>query len=93
MNLNSKRQDFFVTRKLREDGVTFHGLRYTSPALQKLHNQLRPLAEVTLRYDPSDLTRVYVRDRGREEWIEVFLAESHAPRSYDFRMIPRRSKP
>jgi len=74
MNLNSKRQDSIVTRKLCRDGVTFQGVWYNSPALQNLRDQLPPLAEVTLRFDPIDVRHVYVRDRAREQWIECFLS-------------------
>jgi hypothetical protein len=93
MNLSSKRQDFFVARKLRKDGVTFQGLRWNSRALQELRDRLPPLPEIRFRFDPRDLTHAFVRDRGCEEWIEVFLVEPHAPRPEDFRMILRETKP
>jgi hypothetical protein len=95
MNLNSKHDDIFVARKLRKDGVTFHGLHYNSLALVKLRNQVPPLAEVTLRFDPRDLTHAFVRDHGcgREEWIEVFPVGLHAARPEDYRMAPRENKP
>jgi hypothetical protein len=76
-------QHLVFPREPRRDGITFQGVRYNSLALQNLLNQLEPSAKVKVRFDPLDLTHVYVHDRGREEWIECFLVvapTSHQPK-------------
>jgi hypothetical protein len=72
-----------LSRKPGCDGITLHGVRYDSLALQKLLNPLGAPAKVKVRFDPLDLTHVYVYDRGREEWIECFVVgapTSHQPK-------------
>lgn len=67
------KQHLVLPRDPRRDGITFQGLRYNSLALQKLLNQLGSSAKAKVKFDPRDLTHVYVHDRSREKWIECFL--------------------
>jgi hypothetical protein len=76
-------QELVFPRKPRRDGITFQGVRYNSLALEKLRNQIGPSSKVKVRFDPHDLTRIYVHDRGCQEWIECFAVNaptSHQPK-------------
>ena len=47
-------------RRVRRDGIAFEGLRFTAPILSAFVRE-----EVTVRYDPRDLSEIRVFHRGR----------------------------
>ncbi len=61
-------------RTLQRSGLDFESLRYQSPELARLRSQLGAGATVRLKYDPADLSAVYLSDpagSSSEGWLRV----------------------
>lgn len=58
-----------VERKITRRGIEFEGLIYNSSELARLRSQVR--AKTTVKYDPTDLSRLYVFDPNTYQFLEV----------------------
>ena len=69
-----------VYRNVQHYGLELHNLRYNSPALAPLRHRMkkRDDPQVKVKYDPADLSRIYVYDPDEQQYLEVpALAESY----------------
>lgn len=68
----------FDSAVLASDGIHFHGIRYQSADLAEMQSRMSPGATVKVMIkDPSDRSRIYVRDDGARQfpvWISVTAA-------------------
>jgi putative transposase len=62
--------------KLRPEGVRFCGLIYTNDRLTKLQRTIGADAEIEFRYDPRDLSQIYVFDAIA---VQLFIVPSAQP--------------
>lgn len=58
-------------RTLQRSGIDFESLRYQSPALARLRSTLPEGTRVYIKYDPADLSALYVFDPTGGEWLRV----------------------
>jgi putative transposase len=59
-------------RTVQRSGIDFESLRYQSPDLSRLRSTLPQGARVRIKYDPADLSALYVFDpSGSGEWLRV----------------------
>ncbi len=58
-------------------GIDFDCIRYQSPSLTALRQQLRKGEEVTIKYDQGDLGTIYVRDPFQDTYLEVGANAEH----------------
>lgn len=60
-------------RKIQNDGLQFQHLKYQSNELQELRLELEKLGigRVKFKYDPSDLSKIYVWDDSNKKFIEA----------------------
>lgn len=69
-------------RVITKKGVEFHGLFYNSPELARLRskfevedlrrcNNKKPREKATIKYDPTDLSKIYVFDPEKHQFIAV----------------------
>ncbi len=64
------------TRTLQRSGIEFEHLRYQSPDLARLRTQCGKGALVPLKYDPADVSKIYLLDPTQQgEWIPVPCVE------------------
>lgn len=54
-------------RKLSRDGIRFENVYYSSKAL----NSLTKNKKYKIKYDPDDISRVYILDEAKREYVEV----------------------
>lgn len=59
----------FDERVLWHYGIEFEGLRYNSPELLYLRTKLRQGEKVKIKYDPSDLSQIYVHNPFDQAYI------------------------
>jgi len=63
-------------RTLQRCGIEFETLVYQSPALASLRAQLSPTERtVLIKYDPGDLSALYVADPTQGQWLRVPAAD------------------
>ncbi|WP_242056747.1 MULTISPECIES: Mu transposase C-terminal domain-containing protein [Oscillatoriales] len=60
-----------TTRKITRRGIEFEGLLYNSSELVRLRVQTAKSAKTTVKYDPTDLSRIYVFDESTHQFLEV----------------------
>lgn len=60
-----------VERKITRKGVEFEGLVYNSSELARLRSEARTSSKTKVKYDPTDLSSVYVFDENNCSFIEV----------------------
>ncbi len=58
-------------RTIQRSGIDFEALRYQDPALARLRSQLPDGTKVRIKYDPADLSSLYVLDPTTGKWIGV----------------------
>jgi len=59
-------------RTLQRSGIDFESLRYQSPALARLRSSPPDRTKVRIKYDPADLSALYVFDpTGSGRWLRV----------------------
>lgn len=58
-----------TTRKIQHYGIDFESLRYNSDELSLIRRQ--HTGEVTIKYDPNDLSRIYVLNPVKSEYLMV----------------------
>lgn len=63
------------SRRLQRTGVQFKCSRYWHPNLAPL---ITPVAQITLRYEPEDLSRVWILDTDNDTYIEAAAVEGRA---------------
>lgn len=59
------------TRTLQRSGIEFDVLRYQSPDLARLRSVLPKGTRVALKYDPGDISTLYVFDSTTHQWLHV----------------------
>ncbi|MDJ0697900.1 MAG: Mu transposase C-terminal domain-containing protein [Mastigocoleus sp. MO_188.B34] len=60
-----------TTRKVSRHGVEFEGLFYNSSDLARLRSSCLKSEKVIIKYDPTDLSRIYVKNPRTEQFLEV----------------------
>lgn len=60
-----------TTRKVSRHGVEFEGLFYNSSDLARLRSSSLKSEKATVKYDPTDLSRIYVKDPHTGQFLEV----------------------
>ena len=60
-----------TTRKVTRRGVEFEGLLYNSSELARLRSSVKSTEKTTVKYDPTDLSRIYVLDSRTHKFLEV----------------------
>jgi hypothetical protein len=70
----TKEQDIVLTRNLTPYGVRVHGIRYSSPALQRFMTQFG-VCEVHVKVQPRDLRFIHVRRPGGSTWIKAAASQ------------------
>lgn len=60
-----------VERTVTRRGIEFEGLIYNSGELARLRSELRKTTKTKVKYDPTDLSKVYVLDSVNCKFIEV----------------------
>ncbi len=60
-----------IERTVTRRGIEFEGLIYNSSELARLRSELKQSTKTKVKYDPTDLSRVYVLDCGNYKFIEV----------------------
>ena len=58
-------------RTVQRSGIDFESLRYQSPALARLRSALPKGTRVRIKYDPADLSALYVFDPTGGAWLRV----------------------
>jgi putative transposase len=58
-------------RTIQRSGIDFEALRYQDPALARLRSQSHAGTKVRIKYDPADLSSLYVLDPTTGRWIGV----------------------
>jgi hypothetical protein len=81
-------------RTLQRSGIDFESLRYQSPALARLRSTLVPSVRVHIKYDPADLSALYVFDpSGSGAWLpgncQTTYSGDRGPRIYPNAQEPR----
>lgn len=71
------RMDFLPleSRRLQRTGVQFERSRYWHPKLTPL---ITPNAQITLRYEPEDLSRIWILDTTTDTYIEAAAVQGRA---------------
>ncbi|MBO3461555.1 DDE-type integrase/transposase/recombinase [Aetokthonos hydrillicola Thurmond2011] len=70
-------QELFVligsitTRKITRRGVELFGIIYNSSELASLHSMSKEASKTTVKYDPTDLSQIYVFDQITRQFKEV----------------------
>ncbi|HZS45371.1 MAG TPA: Mu transposase C-terminal domain-containing protein [Blastocatellia bacterium] len=62
---------FLEHRKLGRSGIELFGLHYNSPDLSVLRRAVKSHEKVRLKYDPNDISTVYVWDQLKNEYAAV----------------------
>jgi putative transposase len=62
-------------RVIQRGGIQFEWLFYRSPDLMRLRSQLPEGTEVRFKYDPADISRLYVFDQPHHRWLLVPAAD------------------
>ncbi len=60
-----------VERKITRKGVEFEGLVYNSSELARLRSSTKTSSKTKVKYDPTDLSQIYVFDENNCRFIEV----------------------
>lgn len=60
-----------VERKISRRGIEFEGLIYNSCELARLRDRVKTSSKTKVKYDPTDLSRVYVFDKDNYQFLEV----------------------
>ncbi|MGB3654051.1 MAG: DDE-type integrase/transposase/recombinase [Rivularia sp. (in: cyanobacteria)] len=60
-----------TTRKVSRHGVEFEGLFYNSSDLARLRSSSLKSEKAIIKYDPTDLSRIYVKNPHTEQFLEV----------------------
>ena len=60
-----------IERKITRKGVEFEGLVYSSSELARLRSRAKTSAKTKVKYDPTDLSKIYVFDEDNCQFIEV----------------------
>jgi putative transposase len=60
-----------TTRKVTRRGVEFEDLLYNSSELARLRSSVQSTQKATVKYDPTDLSRIYVLDPTTHQFLEV----------------------
>ncbi len=60
-----------IERTVTRRGIEFEGLIYNSNELARLRSELKKSTKTKVKYDPTDLSRVYVLDSTNYQFIEV----------------------
>jgi len=60
-----------TTRKVTRRGVEFEGLLYNSSELARLRSNYQSTEKATVKYDPTDLSCIYVLDPTTHQFLEV----------------------
>ena len=64
-------------RRVRRDGVHLFGIRYWADALTRFIGRVE--GKLQVRYDPRDLSRIYVRLPGEDRYVEAGYADTRRP--------------
>ncbi|WP_161569234.1 Mu transposase C-terminal domain-containing protein [Candidatus Oscillochloris fontis] len=62
-------------RVIQRAGIQFEWLFYRSPDLMRLRSLLPDGTEVRFKYDPTDISRIYVADPLHHRWLPVMAAD------------------
>jgi putative transposase len=60
-----------TTRKVSRHGVEFEGLFYNNSDLARLRSSSLKSEKAIIKYDPTDLSRIYVKNPHTEQFLEV----------------------
>ena len=60
-----------TTRKVSRHGVEFEGLFYNSSDLARLRSSILKSEKAIIKYNPTDLSRIYVKNPHTEQFLEV----------------------
>lgn len=60
-----------IERKITRKGVEFEGLVYNSSELARLRSEAKTSSKTKVKYDPTDLSQIYVFDEEQCQFIEV----------------------
>lgn len=77
--LNAEHFDFFSTseieRQVGPHGVVFNDLTYGGPSLHELKKKIAEKFMTRIRYNPENLSMIYVLDPSEKNWIKAFCTD------------------
>ncbi len=62
-------------RTVQRGGIDFESLRYQSPVLAQVRSILTDGEKVPIKYDPADLSALYVLDPAAQRWLRVLAVD------------------
>lgn len=66
-------------RSVQKYGLQIHGIRFHAPILRALPKKAKDGEDYVVRYDPRDLSKVWVYDPNEAQYFEIPRAQSHLP--------------